>query len=179
MKKYFTVVLIIFILLGFFCSLVSAQGIDTTEIPEGFVFYHYQDKYLDFSFIYPEKWINQSSREKGILIYLPEFKGTLTFRPMPLFGEENNLSEIAAKNMENLKEAGAVFLESVPDKLSGYPAQRTLYTMKFDDKMLKYIRYESIINDLYYTFSFNTIEADFEKYMDDIVKIVRSIKINK
>jgi hypothetical protein len=51
--------------------------------------------------------------------------------------------------------------------------------MRFGDKMLKYIRYESIINDLYYTFSFNTIEADFEKYMDDILKIVRSIKINK
>jgi len=33
--------------------------------------------------------------------------------------------------MENLKEAGAVFLESVPDKLSEHPARRTLYTMKF------------------------------------------------
>jgi len=98
---------------------------------------------------------------------------------MPLFGEENNLSEIAAKNMENLKEAGAVFLESVPDKLSEHPAQRTLYTMKFGGKILKYIRYESIINDLYYTFSFNTIEVDFEKYLNDILKIVRSIKINK
>jgi hypothetical protein len=179
MKKYFTVVLIIFILLGFFCSLVSAQGIDTTEIPEGFVFYHYQDEFLDFSFIYPEEWINQSSREKGIIIYLPEFKGTLTFRPMPLFGEEYTLAELVAVNMENLNEAGAVFLESVPDKLSGNPAQRTLYTMKFGNKILKYIRYESIINELYYSFSFNTIEADFEKYLNDILKIVRSIKINE
>ena len=179
MKKYFFVVLIIFVLLGFCSSLVIAQGTDATEIPEGFVFYHYQDEYLDFSFLYPEKWINQSSREKGIIIYLPEFKGTLTFRPMPLFGEENNLVKIAAENMENLKEAGAVFLESVPDKLSGHSAQRTLYTMKFGNKILKYIRYESIINDLYYSFSFNTIEADFEKYLNDIVKIVRSIKINK
>ena len=179
MKKYFTFTTIVFILLGFFCSLVCAQGTDATEIPGGFVLYHYQDEYLDFSFIYPEKWINQSSREKGIIIYLPEFKGTLTFRPMPLFGEENNLSELASKNMENLKEAGAVFLESIPDKLSGHPAKRTLYTMKFGNKILKYIRYESIINDLYYTFSFNTIDADFEKYMDDILKIVRSIKIDK
>jgi hypothetical protein len=178
MKKYIFVVLVAIVIFSF-CALVNAQSTDTTEIPEGFVFYHYQDKYLDFSLIHPKDWINQSSQEKGILIYLPEFKGTLTFRPMPLFGEENNLSEIAAKNMENLKEAGAVFLESVPDKLSGYSAQRTLYTMRFGDKMLKYIRYESIINDLYYTFSFNTIEADFEKYMDDILKIVRSIKINK
>jgi hypothetical protein len=98
---------------------------------------------------------------------------------MPLFGEEYTLAELAVENMENLKEAGAVFLESVPDKLSGYPAQRTLYTMKFGNKILKYIRYESIINDLYYSFSFNTIEADFEKYLNDILKIVRSIKINK
>ena len=179
MKKYFFVVLIIFVLLCFFYSLVSAQETDCTEIPDGFVLYHYQDKYLDFSLIYPEKWINQSSQEKGILIYLPEFKGTLTFRPMPLFGAENNLLELAEKNMENLKEAGAVFLESVPDKLSGHPAQRTLYTMKFGKDTLKYIRYESIINDLYYTFSFNTKEADFEKYLNDIQIIVRSIKINK
>jgi len=178
MKKYVFLVLVT-ILIFSFCILVSVQGTDATEIPGGFVLYHYQDEYLDFSFIYPEKWINQSSREKGIIIYLPEFKGTLTFRPMPLFGAENNLSELAAKNMENLKEAEAVFLESVPDKLSGYPAQRTLYTMKFGNKILKYIRYESIINDLYYSFNFNTIEADFEKYMDDITKIVRSIKINK
>jgi hypothetical protein len=98
---------------------------------------------------------------------------------MPLFGEEYTLAELVAVNMENLKEAGATFLESVPDKLSGYPAQRTLYTMKFGNKILKYIRYESIINDLYYSFSFNTIEADFGKYLNDVIKIVRSIKINK
>lgn len=98
---------------------------------------------------------------------------------MPLFGAENNLLELAEKNMENLKEAGAVFLESIPDKLSGHPAQRTLYTMKFGKDTLKYIRYESIINDLYYTFSFNTKEADFEKYLNNILKIVRSVKINK
>jgi hypothetical protein len=178
MKKYILLVLAAIVIFNL-CFIVSAQDTEITEIPEGFVFYHYQDEYLDFSFIYPEKWINQSSREKGILIYLPGFKGTLTFRPMPLFGEENNLLELAAENMKNLKEAGAVFLESVPDKLSGYPAQRTLYTMKFGNKILKYIRYESIINDLYYSFSFNTIEADFGKYLNDIIKIVRSIKINK
>ena len=73
MKKYFTFTIIVFMLLGFFCSLVSAQGADTTEFPGGFVLYHYQDKYFDFSLIHPEKWINQSSQEKGILIYLPEF----------------------------------------------------------------------------------------------------------
>ena len=51
--------------------------------------------------------------------------------------------------------------------------------MKFSNKILKYIRCESIINDLYYAFSFNTIEEDFEKYLDDIQKIVRSVKINE
>ena len=178
MKKIILFLLVVIVIFSF-CSLVSAQGTDTTEIPEGFVFYHYQDEYLDFSFIYPEEWINQSSREKGIIIYLPGFKGTLTFRPMPLFGEEYTLAKLVAVNMENLKEAGATFLESVPDKLSGYPAQRTLYTMKFGNKILKYIRYESIINDLYYSFNFNTVEADFEKYLNDILKIVRYIKINK
>ena len=81
--------------------------------------------------------------------------------------------------MENLKLAGAVFLESVPDKLSGYPAQRTLYTMKFGKDTLKFIRYDSIIGDLFYSFSFNTHEINFEKYLNDVIIIVRSIKINQ
>ena len=81
--------------------------------------------------------------------------------------------------MENLKLAGAVFLESVPDKLSGYPAQRTLYTMKFGKDTLKFIRYDSIIGDLFYSFSFNAHEINFEKYLNDIIIIVRSIKINQ
>ena len=81
--------------------------------------------------------------------------------------------------MDTLKEAGAVFLESVPDKLAGYPAQRTLFTMKFGDKVLKYIIYNTIVNDLYYSFNFSTQEADFEKYLNDILKIVLSIKINE
>jgi len=81
--------------------------------------------------------------------------------------------------MDTLKEAGAVFLESVPDKLAGYPAQRTLYMMKFGKDTLKFIRYDSIIGDLFYSFSFNVHEIDFEKYMNDILKIVPSIKINK
>jgi hypothetical protein len=51
MKKCIFVVLVIVVLLGFFSALVSAQGTDATEIPEGFVFYHYQDEYLDFSFL--------------------------------------------------------------------------------------------------------------------------------
>ena len=179
MKKYFFTVLIIFVLLGFFCSLINAQGTDATEIPEGFVFYHYQYAYFDISLIYPENWINYSSQERGIFIYTPDSKGILTFLATPLFGKEYTLAELYSVNMDNLKEAGAVFLESIPDKLAGYPAQRTLFTMKFGDKVLKYIIYNTIVNDLYYSFNFSTQEADFEKYLNDILKIVCSIKINQ
>ena len=179
MKKYFFTVLIIFVLLGFFCSLINAQGTDATEIPEGFVFYHYQYAYFDISLIYPEQWINYSSQEQGIIIYTPDSKGTLTFRATPLFGKEYTLAELYSENMDTLKLAGAVFLESAPDKLSGYPAQRTLYTMKFGKDTLKFISYVSIIGDLFYSFNFNTHEINFEKYLNDIIIIVRSIKINQ
>ena len=179
MKKYFFIVLKIFVLSGFFCSLISAQGTDTTEIPEGFIFYHYQYAYFDISLIYPENWINYSSQERGIFIYTPDSKGTLTFRATPLFGKEYTLAELYSVNMDTLKEAGATFLESTPDKLAGYPAQRTLYTMKFGKDTLKFIRYDSIIGDLFYSFSFSTKEADFEKYLNDVIKIVRTIKINE
>jgi len=178
MKKYFFLVLVVIVFFCFCSSLVSAQSTDTIEIPEGFVFYHYQYAYFDISLIYPEQWINYSSQERGIFIYTPDSKGTLTFRATPLFGKEYTLAELYSVNMDTLKEAGAVFLESIPDKLAGYPAQRTLYTMKFGKDTLKYIRYDSIIGDLFYSFSFNTHEIDFEKYMNDILKIVLSIKIN-
>jgi len=178
MKKYSFIVLIIFVLLVFFCSLVSAQCTDATEIPEGFVFYNYQYAYIDISLIFPENWINYSSQERGVFIYTPDSKGTLTLRATPLFGKEYTLAELYSVNMDTLKEAGAVFLESVPDKLSGYPAQKTLYTMKFGKDTLKFIRYDSIISDLFYSFSFNTKEVEFEKYLNDIIKIVPSIKIN-
>ena len=179
MKKYFLLVLVTIVFFCFCSFLVSAQSTDTTEIPEGFVFYHYQYAYFDISLIYPENWINYSSQERGIFIYTPDSKGTLTFRATPLFGEEYTLSELYSVNMDTLKEAGAVFLESIPDKLAGYPAQRTLYTMKFGKDTLKFIRYDSIIGDLFYSFSFNAHEIDFEKYMNDILKIVLSIKINE
>ena len=179
MKKILFLVLVI-IIIFYFCSfLVIAQGIDTTEIPEGYVFYHYQYAYFDISLIYPEQWINYSSQEQGIIIYTPDSKGTLTLRAIPLFGKEYTLAELYSVNMDTLKEAGAIFLESAQDTLSGYPAKRTLYTMKFGRDTLKYIRYDSIIGDLFYSFSFNTHEIDFEKYIKDIPKIVRFIKINK
>ena len=179
MKKY---LFLVFLTIVFFCfcsSLVCAQDTEATEIPEGFVFYHYQYAYFDISLTYPENWINYSSQERGIFIYTPDSKGTLTFRATPLFGKEYTLAELYSVNMDTLKEAGAVFLESIPDKLAGYPAQRTLYTMKFGKDTLKFIRYDSIIGDLLYSFSFNTKGVDFEKYMNDILKIVCSIKINQ
>lgn len=158
--------------------LVNAQD-QQQEIPEGFAFYHYQYAYFDISLIYPENWINYSSQERGVMIYLPDSNGTLMFRATPLFGKEYTLAELYSENMETLKLAEAVFLESVLDKLSGYPAQRTLYTMKIGQDTLKFIRYDSIVGDLFYSFSFNTQEAEFGKYLNDVIKIVRSIKINK
>jgi hypothetical protein len=134
---------------------------------------------MDISLFYPENWINYSSQERGVMIYLPDSNGTLMFRATPLFGKEYTLAELCSVNMEALKEEGATFLESAPDIISGYPAQRTLYTMTFGNKILKYIRYESIINGLFYSFSFNTQEAEFGKYLNDIIKIVCSIKINQ
>lgn len=178
MKKYIFLALVTVVIFSL-CFLVSAQDKETTEIPEGFVFYHYQYAYMDISLFYPENWINYSSQERGVMIYLPDSNGTLMFRATPLFGKEYTLAELYSENMETLKLAEAVFLESVLDKLSGYPAQRTLYTMKIGQDTLKFIRYDSIIGDLFYSFSFNTQEAEFGKYLNDIIKIVRSIKINQ
>jgi len=178
MKKYFLLVIMTIVFFCFCSSLVRAQGTDTTEIPEGFVFYHYQYAYIDISLIYPENWINHSSQERGIMIYTPDSKGTLIFWANPLFGKEYTLAELWAENMESLKLAGATFFESVPDKLSGHPAIRALHTIKIGKDTHKYIRYNSIIGDLFYSFSFNTQEAEFGKYLNDVIKIVRSIKIN-
>ena len=178
MKKYIFLALVTVVIFSL-CFLVSAQDKETTEIPEGFVFYHYQYAYMDISLFYPENWINYSSQERGVMIYLPDSNGTLMFRAVPLFGKEYTLAELYSENMETLKLAEAVFLESVLDKLSGYPAQRTLYTMKIGQDTLKFIRYDSIVGDLFYSFSFNTQEAEFGKYLNDIIKIVRSIKINQ
>lgn len=178
MKKYIFLALVTVVIFSL-CFLVSAQDKENTEIPEGFVFYHYQYAYMDISLFYPENWINYSSQERGVMIYLPDSNGTLMFRATPLFGKEYTLAELYSENMETLKLAEAVFLESVLDKLSGYPAQRTLYTMKIGQDTLKFIRYDSIVGDLFYSFSFNTQEAEFGKYLNDILKIVRSIKINQ
>ena len=176
MKRFALVFLAAMVVFNF-CLVVNTQE-QVKEIPEGFVFYHYKYAYMDISLFYPENWINYSSQERGVMIYLPDSNGTLMFRAIPLFGEEYTLAELWAENMESLKLAGAVFLESVLDKLSGYPAQRTLYTMKFGKDTLKFIRYDSIIGDLFYSFSFNTHEINFEKYLNDTIIIVRSIKIN-
>jgi hypothetical protein len=177
MKKYIFLVLMAILIFNL-GLLVNAED-QQQEIPEGFAFYHYQYAYMDISLFYPENWINYSSQERGVMIYLPDSNGTLMFRAVPLFGKEYTLAELYSENMETLKLAEAVFLESVLDKLSGYPAQRTLYTMKIGQDTIKFIRYDSIVGDLFYSFSFNTQEAEFGKYLNDVIKIVRSIKINK
>ena len=51
--------------------------------------------------------------------------------------------------------------------------------MKIGQDTLKFIIYGAIIGDLFYSFSFSTQEAEFGKYLNDIIKIVRSIKINQ
>jgi len=44
---------------------------------------------------------------------------------------------------------------------------------------LKFTRYDLIIGDFFYSFSFSTHEINFEKYLNDILKIILSIKINE
>jgi len=179
MKKNVFLVLVTMVFFCLFSILVTAQSTDTIETPEGFAFYRYQYAYLYISLIYPENWINHSSQERGIMIDTPDSKGNIMVLATPLFGEEYTLEELWSENMENLKSAGAVLLESSPDTLSGYPAIKALHTIKIGKDNHQYIRYSSIIGDLYYSFSFHTHEKDFEKYLNDIIIIVRSIKINQ
>jgi hypothetical protein len=175
MKKYIFLVLIALLIFNL-GLLVKAQE-PPPEIPEGFTFYRYQYAYFDISLIYPEQWINQSSQEIGISISLPDYQGTISFTATPLFGEKYTLTELWEENMKNL--TGAVFLESAPDLLSGFPAKRTIFTMKFGDQVLKFIIYNILVNDLYYSFNFSTKEAEFGKYLSEVIKVARSIKINK
>jgi len=109
MKKYFFLVLVTVVFFCFCSSLINAQGTDTTEIPEKFVFYHYQYAYFDISLIYPENWINYSSQERGIFIYTPDSKGILTFLATPLFGKEYTLSELYSVNMDTPERSGCRF----------------------------------------------------------------------
>ncbi|HNR66146.1 MAG TPA: hypothetical protein PKJ95_07645, partial [Atribacterota bacterium] len=66
----------------FFCILLPASAqqagdVLTEEVPEGYVFYRYQYAYLDISLIYPGKWLNYSSQERGILINTPDSQGSI------------------------------------------------------------------------------------------------------
>ena len=180
MKKFISVFLLIFFIFSSSLLVLAQQPelIPPPEIPEGYVFYQYQYAYLDISLIYPENWINYSSQERGILIDTPDSKGSIMLLGTPLFGEEHTVEEVWFENMENLKLAGAVFQESVPDTLSGQPAIKALHTIKLGNDMHQYIRYSSIIGDLFYTFSFHSPVNDFEKYSEEIIKIVSSIQIN-
>ena len=147
------------------------------EIPEGYVFYHHQHAYLNISLIIPEKWINHSTQERGILIYTPDSKGSIMMLGSPLFGKEYTLEELWAENMESLKIIRAEFQESIPDTLSGHPAIKALYTIKIVNNIHQYICYSSIIGDIFYTFTFNIHEQDFEKYLEEVLTIVQSVTI--
>jgi hypothetical protein len=182
MKKYIFYFLITTttLILGFFLSLQAQQPeqAQEMEIPEGYVFYQYQYAYLDISLVYPEKWINYSSQERGILIDTPDSKGSIMILGTPLFGEEYTLEKLWAENMENLKLAGAVFQEELtPDTLSGYPAIKALYTIKIGEGTHQFICYSSIIGDVFYTFIFNATLGDFEKYLGEVLTVVRSVSI--
>jgi len=149
------------------------------EVPEGYILYHYQYAYLDISLIYPEDWINYSSQERGVLIDTPDSKGSIMLLGTPLFGEDYTLDKLWNENMENLKLVGAVFQESTASTLSGYPAIKALHTIKLGlgNVLHQYIRYSSIIGDLFYTFSFHSPVPDFDKYLKEVLTVVHSITI--
>ena len=158
-------------------SAQQAEDVLTQEVPEGYVFYRYQYAYLDISLIYPEKWINYSSQERGVLIDTPDSQGSIMILGTPLFGEDNTLEKLWTENKESLELAGAIFQESVPDTFSGYPAIKALHTIKIGNNTHQYLRYSTIVDDLFYTFSFRAPAAEFEKYLEEVLTIVHSVSI--
>lgn len=180
MKK---IIFLFYLSIFFFWILLPAsaqqdEDVLTQEVPEGYIFYQYQYAYLDISLVYPEKWINYSSQERGILIDTPDSRGSIMLLGSPLFGEEYTLEKLWNENMENLKLAGAVFQEELtPDTLSGYPAIKALFTIKIGEDIYQYICYSSIIGDLFYTFTFHAPVNDFEKYREEVLTMVRSVSI--
>lgn len=179
MKKTIFLCLVFFMVFNYSHTTYSQQQElqQEMEIPEGYVLYQHQYAYLDIFLMYPENWINHSSQERGILIYTPDSQGSFMMLGSPLFGKEYTLEELWEANMESLKRAGAEFQESVPDILSGYPAIKALYTITIAKNVHQYICYSSIIGDIFYTFSFNVQEHDFEKYLEEVLTIVHSITI--
>ena len=179
MKKMIFLCFIFFMIFIFSHTIYSQQQelLPEMKIPEGYVFYHYQYAYLDISLVFPEKWINHSTQERGILIYTPDSKGSIMILGTPLFGKEYTLEELWAENMESLKGIRAEFQESIPDTLSGHPAIKALYTIMIVRNIHQYISYSSIIGDIFYTFTFNIHEQDFDKYLDEVLFVVQSVTI--
>ncbi len=166
----------------FFCILLSAaaqqaEDVLIEEVPEGYVFYRYQYFYLDISLIYPEKWLNYSSQERGILIDTPDSQGSIMISGHPTFREDNTLEKLWAENKESLELAGAIFQESVPDTFSGYPAIKALHTIKIGNNIHRYLRYSTVVDDMYYTFSFQAPAEEFEKYLEEVLTIAHSVLI--
>jgi len=179
MKKIIFLFLVFFMIFNFSHTIYSQpQELPAEmEIPEGYVFYQYQYAFLDISLIYPEKWINYSSQERGILIDTPDSRGSIMLLGTPLFGEEYTLEKLWEENMESLEIAGAVFQESIPETFSGHPAIKAFHTIKIGNVLHQYIRYSAIIGDLFYTFSFHAPVADFEKYLEEVLTVVHSVTI--
>ena len=111
------------------------------------------------------------------MIYTLDSKGVLLLVATPMFGEEYTLDELWKVNMENLESTGAVFQESTSDTLSGYPAIKAFHTIKLGKDTHQYIRYSAIIGDLFYAFSFHAPVADFDKYLEEVLAVVQSVKI--
>ena len=179
MRNIIFLCLIMFVIFNFNICCFAQQNELSYEmkIPEGYVFYHYQYAYLDISLIHPEKWINYSSQERGILIETPDSKGSIMLLGTPLFGEDYTLEKLWNENMENLKLVGATFQESTADTLYGYPAIKAMHTIKLGNVLHQYIRYSAIIGDLFYTFSFHSPVPDFDKYLEEVLTVVYSITI--
>jgi len=79
MKKIIFLCFIFLLVFSFNQTIYSQQKelLPEVEVPEGYVYYQYHYAYLDISLIYPEKWINYSSQERGILIDTPDSKGSI------------------------------------------------------------------------------------------------------
>ena len=178
-KKLFC--LLLFLLFVFNSSaLIYAQNEKTSsllEIPEGYIFYHYKYDFLDISLIFPEDWLNSSSKERGILLDTPDSKGSIVILGTPLFEEDFTLEKLWARSKENLGLAGATFQEFGTASFAGYPAIKALHSIKIGNETNQYLQYSTIVGDLFYTFSFQAPINEFEKYLKEVQTIVQSIII--
>ncbi len=111
------------------------------------------------------------------MINTPDSQGSIMISGHPTFREDNTLEKLWAENKESLELAGAIFQESVPDTFSGYPAIKALHTIKIGNNIHQYLRYSTVVDDMFYTFSFQAPAEEFEKYLEEVLTIVHSVLI--